>query len=80
MGRHGLTRFLPASATTRADDPLEKAEAKKEKGGSATEGIVTDQEAIDEAIGDDGGMDPAETSAQDDPLEKAEASKEAKAK
>ena len=36
------------------------------------------EEALDEAIGDDG-PDPEVTSAEDDPLEKAEAAKEKKA-
>lgn len=59
------------------DDPLEKAEAKKESGPAATEGIKGEK-ALDEAIGDKG-PDPEVTSADDDPLEKAEATKEKKA-
>lgn len=60
-------------------DPLEKAEAAKEKnqqdgGASAMDGMVGGDE-LDKAIGDKG-PDPAVTSAQDDPLEKAEAAKE----
>jgi hypothetical protein len=62
--------------TTSYDDPLEKAEAKKETGPAATEGMVGEKE-LDEAIGDEG-SDPEVTSAQDDPLEKAEAAKEKK--
>ena len=62
--------------TTEYDDPLEKAEAAKEKGKSAPEGMVGEKE-LDAAIGDEG-ADPEKTSAQDDPLEKAEAAKEKK--
>jgi hypothetical protein len=62
--------------STEYDDPLEKAEAKKEKGQAATEGFVGEKE-LDAAIGDEG-ADPEITSAQDDPLEKAEATKEKK--
>ena len=36
------------------------------------------EEALDDAIGDEGGPDPEVTSAEDDPLEKAEAAKEKK--
>lgn len=65
--------------TTAIEDPLEKAEAKKESGPAATEGIKG-EEALDAAIGDDGAdeIDPEVTSAGDDPLEKAEATKESK--
>ena len=67
-----------AEATTQADDPLEKAEAKKETGPAATEGFVG-EDALNEAIGDDGkDIDAEKTSAEDDPLEKAEATKESK--
>ena len=59
------------------NDPLEEAEAKKEKGQSAMAGLKG-EEALDAAIGDDGDVDPEETSASDDPLEKAEAKKERK--
>jgi len=65
-----------AKQTTEADDPLEKAEAKKESGQAATEGIKG-QKALDEAIGDKG-PDPEVTSAEEDPLEEAEAAKEKK--
>lgn len=79
-GASGLTGHITAVDTTGASDPLEQAEAKKEKGDSTTGGIIHGQEAIDEAIGDDGeDIDPVETTAQDDPLEEAEAAKEAKA-
>jgi hypothetical protein len=70
-----------AKASTERDDPLEKAEAAKEKNSasaqSATEGMVGGDE-LDKAIGDKGGkgVDPEVTSADDDPLEKAEAAKE----
>ena len=75
----GLNKPTAAGATSAEDDPLEKAEAAKEKkGGAATEGIKG-EEALDAAIGDDGqGPDPEVTSADDDPLEKAAATKEKK--
>ncbi|KAI1848456.1 hypothetical protein JX265_008762 [Neoarthrinium moseri] len=64
------------TATSAGDDPLEKAEAKKEKGAAATEGMVG-EDALDAAIGDEADDKVAEkTSAEDDPLEKAEAKKE----
>ncbi|KAL1854476.1 hypothetical protein Daus18300_011397 [Diaporthe australafricana] len=64
-------------ATTGVDDPLEKAEAKKESGQAAPDGLKGEA-ALDEAIADAGGddVDPEATSAGDDPLEKAEAAKE----
>ncbi|KAK2603232.1 hypothetical protein N8I77_009703 [Diaporthe amygdali] len=64
-------------ATTAVDDPLEKAEAKKESGQAAQEGLKGEAE-LDEAIADAGGddIDPEATSAADDSLEKAEAAKE----
>ena len=67
-----------AGATSAQDDPLEKAEAAKEKkgGAAATEGMKG-EEALDAAIGDDG-PDPEVTSADDDPLEEAEAAKAGK--
>jgi hypothetical protein len=63
--------------TTAAVDPLEKAEAKKETGQAAQDGLKGEA-ALDEAIADAGGddVDPEATSAADDPLEKAEAVKE----
>lgn len=63
--------------TTSVDDPLEKAEAKKESGQAAQDGLKGEA-ALDEAIADAGGddVDPEATSAADDPLEKAEAAKE----
>ena len=69
-----------AERSSAADDPLEKAEATKEKKSqSATSGFVGEEE-LDAAIGDEGkDIDPEETSAQDDPLEKAAATKERKA-
>lgn len=75
-----LLKPASASRSTEQDDPLEKAEAAKEKQSasakSATEGIVGGDE-LDKAIGDKG-PDPEVTSADDDPLEKAEATKEKK--
>lgn len=67
-------------ATTAVDDPLEKAEAKKETGQAAQEGLKG-EEALDAAIGDDGegDVDPEVTSGADDALEKAEAKKESSA-
>ncbi|KAK7710820.1 hypothetical protein SLS64_005725 [Diaporthe eres] len=64
-------------ATTAVNDPLEKAEAKKESGQAPQEGLKGEA-ALDEAIADAGGddIDPEATSAADDPLEKAEAAKE----
>lgn len=65
--------------STNYDDPLEKAEATKEKQGgqeSAMDGMVGEKE-LDKAIGGEG-ADPEVTSGQDDPLEKAEAAKEKK--
>lgn len=64
-------------ATTAVDDPLEKAEAKKESGQAAQDGLKGEA-ALDEAIADAGGddVDPEATSAADDSLEKAEAAKE----
>lgn len=66
-------------ATTAADDALEKAEAKKETGKAAPDGLVGEEE-LDAAIGDEGGdeVDPEVTSGADDPLEKTEAMKESK--
>lgn len=70
-----------AKASTEQMDPLEKAEAAKEKKSAsseaAPEGMVGGDE-LDKAIGDKGGKgaDPEVTSADDDPLEKAEAAKE----
>lgn len=65
-------------ATTEVNDPLEKAEAKKETGAAAPDGMKG-EEALDAAIGDEGaGIDPEATSGADDPLEKAEATKESK--
>lgn len=66
-----------AKATTAVDDPLEKAEAKKETGQAAQDGLKGEA-ALDEAIADAGGddVDPEASSAADDPLEKAEAAKE----
>lgn len=63
--------------TTAAEDPLEKAEAKKEAG-QATQDGLKGEAALDEAIADAGGddVDPEATSAADDSLEKAEAAKE----
>lgn len=63
--------------TTAAEDPLEKAEAKKESGQAAQDGLKGEA-ALDEAIADAGGDDinPEATSATDDSLEKAEAAKE----
>ncbi len=46
-------------------------------GPAATEDFVCEKE-LDDAIGDNGGVDPEITSAEDDPLEKAEAMKERK--
>jgi hypothetical protein len=66
-----------SEVSTRQDDALEKAEAKKESGSSAVQGMVGEKE-LDEAIGDSKGPDPEITSAEDDPLEKAEAAKEKK--
>jgi hypothetical protein len=68
---------LDSEMSTRQDDALEKAEAKKESGSSAVQGMVGEKE-LDEAIGDSKGPDPEITSAEDDPLEKAEAAKEKK--
>ncbi|KIW02674.1 uncharacterized protein PV09_06111 [Verruconis gallopava] len=68
----------PKKDSTEYDDPLEKAEAKKEKGPAATDGMVGEKE-LDEAIGDES-ADPEVTSADDDPLEKAEATKEKKSR
>lgn len=67
-------------ATTAVDDPLEKAEAKKETGQAAQEDLKG-EEALDAAIGDDGKgeIDPEVTSGADDALEKAEATKESSA-
>lgn len=65
-----------AETTTQQDDPLEKAEAKKESGGSTTD-AMKGEKALDDAIGDKG-PDPEVTSAEDDPLEEAEATKEKK--
>lgn len=64
-----------AQKSSQADDPLEKAEAAKEKGPSAPEGMKGEK-ALDDAIGGDEGPDPEVTSAEDDPLEEAEAAKE----
>ncbi|KAH6638579.1 hypothetical protein BKA67DRAFT_588875 [Truncatella angustata] len=69
---------MPAdpSKTTAQDDALEKAEANKETGAAAPDGLVG-EDALDAAIGDKGDDSVAEkTSSQDDPLEKAEAEKE----
>jgi hypothetical protein len=69
-------KLTDPSKTSAGDDPLEKAEAKKETGAAATEGMVG-EDALDAAIGDEGDDSIAEqTSAGDDPLEKAEAKKE----
>ncbi|KAJ4416553.1 hypothetical protein N0V82_006675 [Gnomoniopsis sp. IMI 355080] len=67
-------------ASTAVDDPLEKAEATKESGPAAHEGLVG-EEALDAAIGDsgEGEVDPEITSGADDSLEKAEAKKESSA-
>ncbi|KAJ4388883.1 hypothetical protein N0V93_006344 [Gnomoniopsis smithogilvyi] len=71
---------LDAGATTAVDDPLEKAEATKESGAAAPEGLKG-EEALDAAIGDsgEGEVDPEITSGVDDALEKAEAKKESSA-
>lgn len=68
---------VDSKATTAVDDPLEKAEAKKESGQAAQDGLKGEA-ALDEAIADAGGddVDPEATSAADDSLEKAEAAKE----
>ncbi|CAJ2507707.1 Uu.00g088930.m01.CDS01 [Anthostomella pinea] len=62
--------------TTALDDPFEKAEAKKETGASAPDGMVGEKE-LDAALGDEGDddIDVKKTTAQDDPLEEAEAKK-----
>ena len=70
-----LTNLTGAKETTSTMDSLEKAEAGKEKGISAPDGMKGGQ-ALDDAIGDKKGPDPEVTSANDDPLEKAEAAKE----
>lgn len=69
--------FSDPETTTAVEDPLEKAEAKKESGQAAQEGLKGEA-ALDEAIADAGGddIDPEATSAADDSLEKAEAVKE----
>jgi hypothetical protein len=65
-----------AEQTTKADEPLEKAEAAKEKSESAMDGMKGEK-ALDDAIGDKG-PDPEVISADDDLLEKAEVAKEKK--
>lgn len=74
------TVSIDTEATTAIEDPLEKAEAKKETGPAAHEGLVG-EEALDAAIGDsgEGEVDPEVTSGVDDALEKAEAKKESSA-
>lgn len=69
--------LVDPEVTSAADDPLEKAEAKKESGQAAQDGLKGEA-ALDEAIADAGGddIDPEATSAADDSLEKAEAAKE----
>ncbi|KAG8161082.1 hypothetical protein KVR01_009346 [Diaporthe batatas] len=61
--------------TSAADDPLEKAEAKKESGQAPQDGLIKSEAELEDAIAATGG-DPEATSAADDPLEKAEAAKE----
>ena len=71
-----LTTQADPETSTAQGDPLEQAEAKKETGAAAPDGMVGEKE-LDEAIGSDGAdIDPEKTSAEDDPLEKAEAVKE----
>ncbi|KAI0127994.1 hypothetical protein BJ170DRAFT_595836 [Xylariales sp. AK1849] len=65
-----------SSDATAENDPLEKAAAGQEKGPAAAEGMVG-EDALDEAIGDEGDDAIAEqTSAGGDALEEAEAKKE----
>lgn len=73
-----LTYRLDPEATTATDDALEKAEAHKDTGAAAQDGIKG-EEALNAAIGDDGDdVDPEITSGADDALEKAEATKESR--
>ncbi|KAL9115824.1 MAG: hypothetical protein Q9227_000192 [Pyrenula ochraceoflavens] len=73
------SKSMDPKKTSASTDPLEEAEAKKEKG-SAPQDEMKGEEALNEAIGDDGGdeVDVEETTEGDDPLEKAAATKEKK--
>lgn len=74
-----MTHHLDPEATTAQDDALEKAQAQKETGAAAQDGLKG-EEALDAAIGDDDAddVDPEVTSGADDALEKAEATKESR--
>lgn len=71
--------LIDSEATTAAQDPLEQAEATKEKNSQQTSAVegLKGEEALDAAIGDDDAdVDPEVTSGQDDALEESEAKKE----